>query len=161
MDLIINHLSQSLSFSHFFLSLNFTLHFSISCCYCCSCRWNNTLCTADSKGPITQMICEYRERRWNDTDRRKPKNLEKTLSECHFVHHKSLMDWPGSELWPPRWDASDKPRDAWHGLYISLPSSFLSAGLFISKTYLNIIFLGIYLRSRQFQSHRASIVGDR
>jgi hypothetical protein len=22
------------------------------------------------------------------------------LSQCHFSHHKSHMDWPGIELWP-------------------------------------------------------------
>jgi hypothetical protein len=27
--------------------------------------------------------------RWNDIDREKPKNSEKNLSQCHFVHHKS------------------------------------------------------------------------
>jgi hypothetical protein len=27
--------------------------------------------------------------RWNDIYRGKPKNSEKNLSQCHFVHHKS------------------------------------------------------------------------
>jgi hypothetical protein len=39
-------------------------------------------------------IYEYGVRRWNDTDRGKLKNLEKNLSQCHFVHNKSHMDWP-------------------------------------------------------------------
>jgi hypothetical protein len=29
-------------------------------------------------------------------DRGKPKNSEKNLSQCHFVHHKSLMEDPGA-----------------------------------------------------------------
>jgi hypothetical protein len=34
----------------------------------------------------------FGERRWNDIDRGKPKNSKKSLSQCHFVHHKSHMD---------------------------------------------------------------------
>jgi hypothetical protein len=46
--------------------------------------------------------------RWNEADRGKPKySGGKNLSQCHFVHHKSPMDWPGIETGPPRWEASD------------------------------------------------------
>jgi hypothetical protein len=43
------------------------------------------------------MIYEYGEPQWNDTDWGKPKISKKTLSQHHFVHHKSHMDKPGSE----------------------------------------------------------------
>ena len=35
------------------------------------------------------MIMQYW---WNDNDRGKPKYSEKTLSNCHFVNHKSQME---------------------------------------------------------------------
>jgi hypothetical protein len=44
------------------------------------------------------------EHRWNETDSRKPK-YSKNLSQCHFIHLKSHMDWPGIEPGPARWEA--------------------------------------------------------
>jgi hypothetical protein len=41
---------------------------------------------------ILQMIYDYGELWWNDSDRRKPKNSEKNLAQCFFVHHKFHMD---------------------------------------------------------------------
>jgi hypothetical protein len=35
------------------------------------------------------------------------KYSDKNLSQCHFVHHKSHMDWTGIESGPPRWEAGD------------------------------------------------------
>jgi hypothetical protein len=45
---------------------------------------------------------------WNDNERGKLKYPEKTLSQCHFVHHKSHTDWPGIVQVPPQWEANDK-----------------------------------------------------
>jgi hypothetical protein len=42
------------------------------------------------------------EHRWNEIDRGKPKYLERNLSQCHFVYHKSHIDRPGIEPGPPR-----------------------------------------------------------
>jgi hypothetical protein len=33
------------------------------------------------------MIYKYGEPWWNDTERGKPKNSEKNLSQCHFFHY--------------------------------------------------------------------------
>jgi hypothetical protein len=30
------------------------------------------------------------------------------LSHCHFVRHKSLIDWSASERQPSRWEAGDQ-----------------------------------------------------
>jgi hypothetical protein len=41
---------------------------------------------------IPKMIYGYGEQQWNSIDRGKPKNSEKNLSQCHFVHNKFYMD---------------------------------------------------------------------
>jgi hypothetical protein len=45
--------------------------------------------------------------RWIDTDRRKLKYVEKSLSQYFFVHHKSHRDWIAIELDPVWCQARD------------------------------------------------------
>jgi hypothetical protein len=48
------------------------------------------------------IIQEYGDPWWNDTDRRKPNNSAKNLSQHPFVQHKSHMNWSGREPEPSR-----------------------------------------------------------
>jgi hypothetical protein len=45
--------------------------------------------------------------RWNKTDRENQITRGDTLSQYHFVHHKSHMDLPGIEPGSPRWKAGE------------------------------------------------------
>jgi hypothetical protein len=54
---------------------------------------------------IHQVIHVSGESWWDDIDRVIPKNSEKNLAQCHFVHHRSHMEWPGCEPRPPLWEA--------------------------------------------------------
>jgi hypothetical protein len=47
------------------------------------------------------------EQGWNEIDTEKPKYSGKNLSQYHYVHHKSHMDWPGIQSALPQWEAGD------------------------------------------------------
>jgi hypothetical protein len=79
-------------------------------CYCCD---GARLClcgTGPLAGPLSilqMIIWKNIEQQWNDTNRGKPKDSEINLSQCHFVHQKSNMDWPKREPGTPRWNSDD------------------------------------------------------
>jgi hypothetical protein len=51
---------------------------------------------------VRATLKKLRKEYWrNDTDRRKPKYMEKNLSQCHFVYRTFHMDWLGIETKPP------------------------------------------------------------
>jgi len=35
----------------------------------------------------------------------------KSLCQCYLVHQKYLMNWPRTEIGPPRWQEGDRPPD--------------------------------------------------
>jgi hypothetical protein len=56
---------------------------------------------------VPQTIHDYGDPRWNDIDRGKPKNSERTCSSATSPTTKPHMDWPGREFLPQRWEAGD------------------------------------------------------
>jgi hypothetical protein len=67
---------------------------SCSCCCCCSHRWGQTMSLNCGHHclSLSDILHEYGESWWIDTDWEKPKNSEKNQPQCHFVHHISYMD---------------------------------------------------------------------
>ena len=67
----------------------------------------NTVCGISTHTSVTAID--------GTTDKRKPEYSDKIPSQCHFVHHKSHMHWPGIEPPPLLWEASDWPPVPKHG----------------------------------------------
>jgi hypothetical protein len=80
------------------------------------------------------------ERLWNNTDKRKPNDWEKSLSRCHFVHLKSHMDRPGREPDPRRPESGELPPKLLHRRYTWHRFDFMN-----NETEISIGFLAIQM----------------
>jgi hypothetical protein len=77
--------------------------------------WTVTCCLARAFAHLMGRRYMSMEQWWNDIDRAKRKNSEKNLSQCHFVHYKFHVDWPGDKPGHPRWQARGYSLAPWHG----------------------------------------------
>lgn len=81
-----------------FLSSAFCVRNNIVCYKVCC-------CTSGNSGMIMEHL-------WKDTVRIKQQYSEKTLSDCHYVQHKTHNDWPGIEPGPSPWTSAVNNRQA-------------------------------------------------
>jgi hypothetical protein len=84
-------------FPQFFSNKNF-LNASPASCFKCSFNdaFNYGVRVASVVGECINMVSW-----WNDTDRRKKKYSENSLSQWHFAHQKSHVNWVEMVTWPP------------------------------------------------------------
>ena len=63
----------------------------------------NDVVIGDKKGECEALV--------DDTSRGQPEVSEINRFQCHSVHHKFHMDWPGIDTWPPQREAGET--NAW------------------------------------------------
>ena len=68
------------------------------------------------------------------TGKEEPKYWERSLSQCHFIHHKFHMDRPEIELWSPWQEVKDKS---------PLPMARFVVIVFITTTIIIIIIISL------------------
>lgn len=77
---------------------------------------------------------------WMILLRKRLKYSEYNLSQCHFIHHKFHMGWPGFELCPTQWGL--EPTQSWHGPLLLLAfragDSWLTTARQISSIHVGV-----------------------
>jgi hypothetical protein len=103
--------------------------------------------TADAHTSAASSRLNWRPRRfkWTRPFRRKTKSvichhisaglyLENILSPCHFVQHKSYMNWPGIEPKPLQWQAMNQLPEPVHGQIFNINHICISCCMLFKVT---------------------------
>jgi hypothetical protein len=91
----------------------------------------------------------------------KPKFSEQTCPHCCFAYYKSHMTWRGIKPGLPRWEASDRATELYHGFYGVLQASISCSQFLASKMRHKLRLADPHLNQRiilRFPQHRDKVL---